>query len=787
LLKNGPVFFVGYQWTRNRDASATPGLMPTWAQRNGDFSKASSSVSDPATGLPFPGNVIPQSRLSPQALALLNFYPPPNLAGDARYNFQIPLVSATHQDALQSRLNKTLGQRNQLNGKFDFQDTRTSSPNLFGFLDTADVLGIAAEATWSQRFGQHLFMNLGYQFSRLATRSTPYFENRENVSGNAGISGNNQDPMNWGPPSLTFSSGISELSDANAAFNRNQTGAVSDSMLWNHGRHNVMFGGDFRRQEFNYLSQQNPRGSLGFTGAASGSDLADFLLGVPATISIAFGNADKYFRESVYDGYLTDDWRIGPQLTLNAGVRWEYGAPITELYGRLVNLDVAPGFAAVAPVVAKEPLSSLTGQRDPASLLRPDKSGIEPRVGIAWRPLSGSSLVVRAGYGIYYNTSIYQSIATQMAQQAPLSKSLTVANSAADPLTLANGFNVSPSTTPDTYAINPNFRVGYAQNWQLSVQRDLPGSLQMTASYLGIKGTRGQQQFLPNTFASGAVNPCASCPSGFVYVNSNGNSTREAGQIQLRRRLQSGFAATVRYTFSKSIDDDAALGGQGFMLTQGAASSSSGSTAVTLLPPAAVSGAGATVAQNWLDLRSERSLSNFDQRHLLSAQIQYTTGMGLAGGDLLSGWRGALLKEWTFATLITAGSGLPETPTLPFPEGGTGVTGALRPSYTGAALYAAPAGLFLNPAAYAIPIPGQWGNAGRNSITGPAQFSLNASLGRVFRVSDRFNLELRIDSVNPLNHVTFTSWDTEVTNAQFGLPVGENAMRSLQALLRLRF
>ena len=86
-----------------------------------------------------------------------------------------------------------------------------------------------------------------------------------------------------------------------------------------------------------------------------GSDFADFLLGIPDTSSIAFGNADKYFRESVYDAFLNDDWRISPELTLNAGVRWEYGAPITELYGRLVNLDIAPGFAAVAPVVASDP------------------------------------------------------------------------------------------------------------------------------------------------------------------------------------------------------------------------------------------------------------------------------------------------------------------------------------------------------------------------------------------------------------------------------------------------
>ena len=121
------------------------------------------------------------------------------------------------------------------------------------------------------------------------------------------------------------------------------------------GRHNITVGGDFRRQEFNYFSQQNPRGNFTFTGAATGvSDFADFLTGIPDTSQIAYGNADKYFRQSVYDAYATDDWRVRPELTINAGVRWEYGAPITELYGRLVNLDVAPGFTAVAPVLASE-------------------------------------------------------------------------------------------------------------------------------------------------------------------------------------------------------------------------------------------------------------------------------------------------------------------------------------------------------------------------------------------------------------------------------------------------
>ncbi len=168
----------------------------------------------------------------------------------------------------------------------------------------------------------------------------PYFENRQNISGEAGISGNNQDPANWGPPALTFSSGITPLSDEDSAFNRNRTDSFSGSVGIYHGRHNITVGGDLRKQQYNDFYQQNPRGIFTFTGAATqglsngvatgGSDLADFLIGVPDTSSVAFGNADKYFRQPVYDLYGTDDWRILPNLTINAGLRWDYGSPITE-------------------------------------------------------------------------------------------------------------------------------------------------------------------------------------------------------------------------------------------------------------------------------------------------------------------------------------------------------------------------------------------------------------------------------------------------------------------------
>jgi trimeric autotransporter adhesin len=794
-------FFVAYQWTRNSIASTESALVPTEAERDGDFYGALGptgqpiQIFNPSTGQSFPNNVIPQNMVSAQAEALLKLYPLPNVTGNPRYNFQIPLLADTHQDALQSRFDKSINNRNEVFGDFAFQSTRTGTPNLFRFLDDTSALGLNAGLHWSHRFERGRFFSLGYRFTRIATHVTPYWENRENISGLAGITGNNQDPMNWGPPTLTFSSGIAGLTDMDSSFDRNQTSAVSPSMLWIRGNHNMTLGGDFRRQEFNYLSQQNPRGTFTFTGAGTagvvdgvtvgGYDLADFLLGIPDTSSVAFGNADKYFRQSVYDAYANDDWRISPQLTLNAGLRWEYGSPITELYGRLVNLDVLDNFLAVAPVVASDPVGPLTGEHYPDSLIRPDKHAVEPRVGFAWRPLPGSSLVVRGGYGIYYDTSVYQTLALQMAQQAPLSKSLSVQNSPGCPLTLADGFVSCSSITPNTFAVNPNFQPGYAQDWNFSVQRDLPGSLQLSATYLGIKGTHGPQEFLPNTYPLGALNPCLDCPAGFAYLASGGNSTRQAAQIQLRRRLHNGLTATLLYTFSKSIDDDSMLGGQG--ATASTQNTPQSPFTNTSAQSSSTTQSAAMIAQNWLDLTAERSLSSFDQRHLLSTQLQYTTGMGRDGKTLWRGWKGTLCKEWTVLSQIIVGSGLPQTPVYLAAVPGTGFTGTIRPDYTGAPIYSGPNGSFLNPSAYSAPAAGQWGTAGRNSITGPGEFVFNASLGRTFRITGRYNLDLRFDATNILNHVTYTAWDTAINSTQFGLPVTTNAMRSVQTVLRLRF
>jgi hypothetical protein len=784
VLRNGPNFFLGYQWTRDREASTLSGLVPTLAQRGGDLSGTVTSqgqpvtIVDPATGLPLTGPV----PISPQASALLQLYPLPNLVGSNRYNYQTQVLTNTHADSLQSRLDKGFGRRDQVYGGFAFRSVRSDNENLFHFRDTTQTLGIDSNVNWSHRYPHQILLVLTFQFSRLRTQIRPNFEDRQNVSGNAGITGNEQSPTNWGPPDLSFSNGIAGLSDAQSAFNRNRTDGVSAAATWTHRKHVVTFGGDFRRQEFNQFSQQNARGAFTFTGAATrsttrgttGSDYADFLMGVPDASSIAFGNADKYLRQSVYDAFITDDWRVIPELTINAGIRWDYGAPLTELKGRLVNLDIAQGFIAATPVLGSAPTGSLTGMRYPSSLIRRDLRKFQPRIGISWRPFPTSTMVVRAGYGIYVDTSVYLASAQQMAQQSPLSKSLTVSNNASCTLSLANGFRDCAGTTANTFAVDPNFRTGYAQTWRLSVQRDLPASLVLTATYLGTKGTRGPQEFLPNTDPIGATPVCAACPRGFIYRTSDGASIRHAGEVQLRRRLRSGLTATLDYVYSKSLDNVSALGGLGHLST------SFSTTAESTIP-------AESIAQNWRDLRAERSRSSFDQRHLLKLQFQYTTGVGLRGGTLLNGWGGTVLKQWTISSSLTSGTDLPQTPIYFAAVPGTGVTGTIRPNRTSASVYGGAPGYFLNASAYTAAASGQWGNAGRYSIKGPNTVSLDSSLARTFRLRDPFNFDLRLDATNVVNHVTYTGWNTVINANTFGLPAGTKPMRSLQISGRLRF
>lgn len=827
-LYRAPNFFVSYSRSRNASVNIPTVLVPTGLQSNGDYHLSALTaitgkvVYEPAAtfqpalqpgcnltpGTPFPlvanpanslDQYIPSACISPVATNLLKLYPGPNKSQISGLNFQVPLSSDSHGDTFSTNLSKQLGNKNNINGSYNLSSTRNSNPNLFGFIDRQNVLGQSMNVNWYHRISQRLSGSLRYDFSRSRNDQTNQFDNANgNLSGQVGISGNPQaggnlqdQPANYGPPGLSFTqSQVTGLSDGVSYHNRSQTQTIQFNGNWNRFRHEMQFGGAFSRREWNYLQQSNPRGSIAFTGAATqtvsggtpqgGLDFADFLLGLPDTSQIAYGNADKYLRESVYNAFFKDDFRVSPEFTLNVGLRWTYDAPVTETKNRLVNLDFAPDFTSQTQVLGANPVG-YNNRHFPSSLLRPDKAGFEPSTAIAWRPISGSSLLVRAGYGLYHDSSVYQQTAYNMAQQAPLSTSLSIATSPSCVLNIAAPFpQLCGTATTNTFAVDPNFRVGYVHAWNLSLQRDLPAALQLYVVYNGSKGEHGVQESLPNTYAPGLADPCPACPKGFYYRTSNGNSTYEAGQVQVRRRLRAGFQATATYTYSKSLDDDFSYGGSGPVF---AGQSSAGSP---------------QVAQDWRHPEAQRGLSTFDQRHKLQLTAQYTTGMGLGGHPLMSGWRGAIYKEWTVLTNITIASGLPETILAPGAVPGSAYTNILRADLVpGNSIYGTCISgslAHLNQCAFTGPV-GHFGTTRRDFIIGPNQFSMNGSMQRTFRLHDRISMDTRIDATNVLNHVTFNNWNTTLPSnssvstgaSQFGTPTGASQMRAVSLSLRVRY
>jgi hypothetical protein len=773
-------FNINYQFRRSRNGNISTTLVPTADERAGNFNNVLDSqgrpvtVIDPSNGQPFAGNIIPQSRITSQATGLLAFYPLPNFTATGptagRYNYQLPIVGITNQDNVNSRISHTINQKNTVSGNFSFQRMDGSTPSIFvsngqQFTTSTSQNAYNTGVNWTHRFSTRTFNTLGINFSRNSQATNPFFANRANVSGNLGITGNDQDPSLWGPPQLSFANGFASLQDGNTTRNRAQTTAITDSVRYFHGKHSFTFGGDFRRVLNSPLSEQNPRGTFSFTGGTAGFDFADFLLGRPDTSQIAFGNADKYFRSGWVSAYMTDDYRLTTKLSLSLGLRWDYQMPTTEQYGRLVNLDIGPNFGSFTTVCAATISGCTPGSQAgfPSSLIHGDPHELQPRIGYAWRPFTKGSTVIRGGYGIYFNTTVYQALVNQMSQQQPFSNTFIDAA----PTGLFFPTVVARNNPLTTFAVDPNFRIGYSQSWQTAIQQNLLWGLVATVTYSGAKGTHQAQEFVPNSVAPQTAGyacvAAQTCPGNLYYMTSGGNTIANNLWLQMMRRFRGGFSGNLMYMHANSIDSGSAggggRGGQG--------------------------GSAALIAQNWLDLGAERARTSGIRTHTLNGMMQFSTGQGARGGGLTKGFKGAVLKDWTITTNLTVASGAPLTPTvLSKTLGGTGIIGPLRAEYSGEPIYLPDGGL--NPQAFFVPI-GFYGNAGRNIITGPMLFSMNASAGRVIRLGERRSADLRFDSTNVLNHVSFNSWNTTVGSTQFGLPAGASAMRTLRATLRFRF
>ena len=286
-LQNRLNVFVGFQRVADDNAITQPGLMPTALERSGNFSQSHDAIGnpiqikDPVTGLPFAGNTIPRERISPQAASLLGYYPQPTRESDGRYNYEVPILSLLRQESLQSRLTQNVNQRNQIFGNVSYQRTTTDANTLFGFEDQNRASAIDTQVNWtigSRNSSRCVFVissrgrrpkrdrtsHTG-RTSRAKPASTATTRNRS--TGARRVSVSQAASRDW----------RTACRDSRAT---KANGAAATRFI-SRGRHNFTIGGDVRRHHVDILSQQDPRGGFTFTGAATGSDFADFLLGIP--------------------------------------------------------------------------------------------------------------------------------------------------------------------------------------------------------------------------------------------------------------------------------------------------------------------------------------------------------------------------------------------------------------------------------------------------------------------------------------------------------------------------
>jgi len=627
--------------------------------------------------------------------------------------------------------------------------------------------GLNVSGGWNRSFG-HWNNNARASFNRNRTQISNLYGGVTNVEAALGITGVSTNPFDWGVPGLGFSH-FNGLSDINPSLRRDQTWSLGDNLGWVHGKHNWRFGGDFRRVQLNPKTDQNARGSFTFTGFATaavangqpvpgtGFDFADFLLGLPQQTAAQFGVNSYYFRGNSWDAYVQDDWKLRSNVTLQLGLRYEYVSPMEEKFDRIVNLDVAPGFTAAAPVVPNA-VGPFTG-KFPAALVNPDRNNFAPRVGIAWKPFSKT--VVRTGYGINYNTGAYAAMVQQMAFQPPFNFSATNIASASTPLTLQNGFPaVAPGTVTNNFGVDRNYALGYVQTWNFDVQQEVTKSLMLNAGYTGAKGTRLDMLRAPNRTPTGlriaGVEP-------FTWQTSEGDSTMNSLDVRLRKRMVHGISAGGTYAWSKSLDNAASIGGSGHYVTQ-----------------------------DDQDLRAERGLSSFDVRHRMSADYVVELPFG-KGKRWLSteSWRARMFGDWMWSGNLGLQTGSPFTAIVlgDFLDVARGTNGTLRANLTGqpVALSNPTLQQWFNTAAFVAPPRGQFGDSRRNLIEGPGGVTFNSSVNKTITIHESQALELRIGANNVFNHPRLNRIDSTVNSPTFGQVTGVGGMRQVSITLRYRF
>jgi carboxypeptidase family protein/TonB-dependent receptor-like protein len=795
--ENKTFFMVNYESRLRRQGNlAQSANQPPLAFRRGDFSSllklvdaqgrpAPIIIRDPISinGDPFPGNIIPDNRISPVAKELMKYWPEPQrinanpLVGLNYIGFERRTID-DHQ--FFARVDHNFSERDKIFGRYAFDDVTYNvlpgdNPNFSYFVDgrNQNVAG-----AWIHIFNPSLINEFRYGYNRsnddtLNPRANTDFD--PEALGLAGFrvlnDGNRKfTSRETGLPTITVS-GFLPLAeqDGGNGYDFNNLHQISDNLTWSRGAHNLKFGFDFRRVSLFRGAANFPRGSLTFSGDIAGTSFAAFLLGYPSITATPEGLPITDVRQNRVAVYGLTDWKATRKLTLNLGLRWEYNSPATDIDGLWRSLsfsELTNGSPTLIPAIGT-----------PFAFYDAPKTIFMPRIGLAYR--WSENWVARAGFGIYFNVHQLNNY-TILNLNPPKSGSANFTNSA------NNGkiISVSALTYSSPFgAINNTRETGlnmldeknhqpYISQWSLDIQRRLPFDTILSVGYVGNKGTH-----IDNTVELNAPEPGISPPNPntrrpipfFIdgsggpmrqllrlrLLDSNANSWYHALQVNAQKRLSRGFQMNFAYTYSKAM-------GEGYGRNESA-------------------GATQNTYQNPRDRAAEKARYGFDFRH--SAVISFLYEM-----PVIPAFRNNAAKHifggWQTNGIVTLRSGLPFT--VAQTNSLNTVEPPARPDRLGNGKLEEPTiDRWFDPDAFRVVTCAQprieavntylrqfchYGSSGQSVLEGPGYKSFDFSLLKNIKFTEKMRLQFRWEVFNLFNTPQFAVPNATLSTAPEFLP-----------------
>ncbi|HVT93405.1 MAG TPA: TonB-dependent receptor [Bryobacteraceae bacterium] len=761
IVRNKLFFFGDWESMHSRKSGTLSALVPTPAQLSGNLAGLRSSkgaIIDPGTGAPFPGNIIPQARISSVTQKFIQYVPVPNtnLAGT---NFVIQ--KSTNRDDLQYgiRVDYQISQSDSLFGRYTNYDSGLYKPGT-GVLSGSNFPYSGQNAVIQET---HIFSPRLLNVFNVAYNRSRVFNSWENtptsLANELGIH-LRQTSAEYGLPSVGLSGGY--YAGGGAGINQGGLDSLpqfNDTLSWVRGRQTFKFGVDARFIRFDERLGLNNNGSFSFDGRYTGSPVADFLLGDTAAMTAQIGLGVGHWRSKSLNVYATDDVKLTPKLTLNLGLRYEYDQPFYDRDHHEGYFDTSLGQFVVGISKEQSPIAvNIPGVVYAPNLRQgiwfPDYNNFGPRAGFAYQ--LGGNTVLRGGYGLFYsktqgNELQFKINAPPLVFAASLTGSPTTPNLNWDRDAFPDPSSPSfPVTTLSPFSIDPRDRTPYIQEWNLGIQHSFGSDWLAEVSYAGNKGTKLDervninQAYLPDPSAITPIATRRPFPSFGDILSSNlqESSNYSALQTRLEKRLRGGFSVLAGYTYSHAIDT-------------------------------ASRGSGGSWHQNAHDLTADRGSSDFDVRHRLTVSYIYELPFG-HGRRLFGNAQGIadkLADGWAVNGISTFMSGNYFSVTVPGDRANVGGYPFQRAnrSCDGNLPYGdRTIDHYFDTSCFSLTPAGTFGNAGRNIVEIPGINNWDFSVVKNTRFGERIQTQLRFEFFNLLNHAQFNQPDLTVGDALFG-------------------